>query len=147
MLAYNGLVCADKYLRVLPYDTQEEINRPHYWHTTRNEHAIILYANYDMDRFRRFLKSPSFATTYNITDERMEKLKVDDHALMHFDYSLLKQILFGDVSITEQDGAYEKRIEERGEIIKMPQQAEREHIMANDPRYQSKDNVKDKDLQ
>ena len=108
---------------------------------------LFFMANYYMDRFRRFVESDSFVNTYDLDTDQIEKLKSDDYALMHFGYDLLKQVLFGDKSIKEREGAYEKRIEERGEIIKMRQQAEREHMLANDPRYKPEDNIQDKDLQ
>ncbi|MCK5336447.1 MAG: hypothetical protein KAQ67_09795 [Gammaproteobacteria bacterium] len=108
---------------------------------------LFFMANYDMHQFRRFVESDSFANTYDLDTDQMEKLKSDDYALMHFGYDLLKQVLFGDKSIKERDDAYEKRIEERGEIIKMHQQAEREHLMIYDPRYKPDEKAKDKDLQ
>jgi len=66
---------------------------------------------------------------------------------MHFDYDLLKQILFGDKSIKNVTMPYEKHIEEQDEIIKMRQQDEREHLIINDPRFKPDEKIKDKDLQ
>lgn len=109
---------------------------------------LFFMANYDMDRFRHFIESTSFSKTYVIADEEMEKLKTDDYALMKFGFRLLKQVLFGDKSITERDVAYEQRIEERGDIIQMCQKAEREAMLENaPPRYKPEDDVKEEDLQ
>lgn len=66
---------------------------------------------------------------------------------MHFGYDLLKQVLFGDKTIAEHEGAYEKRIAERGAVIKMRQQAERDAMMEYDPRYKAENKVKEEDLQ
>jgi len=54
---------------------------------------------------------------------------------MHFGYDLLKQVLFGDKGNKEPDSAYEKRIEEHGEIIKMRLQTGRKTIITTNPRY------------
>lgn len=75
----------------------------------------------------------------------MVKLKTDNYALMKLVFRLLKQVLFGEKSITELDGAYEKRIEERGNIIQMRAKAEREAMLENDPRYKPEDDIKEKD--
>lgn len=77
----------------------------------------------------------------------MLKIKTNDAALMKFSYEPLKQAHFRDKPIPAHDGAYEIRIEERGEIIKIRQETEREHIMQNDSRYKTEDNFKDGNLQ
>jgi len=107
---------------------------------------LFFMAYYDIDRFRRFVESDRFANKYDLDTGQIEKLKSDDYALILFRYDLLKQALFDDKSIKQCDSAYEKRIEERGEIIKMRQQTGRETIVINNPRYKFEDNIKDKDL-
>lgn len=72
---------------------------------------LFFMTNYEMNRFRHFIESTSFSKTYDIADEAMEKLKTDGYALINFCFRLLKQVLFGDKSITKRDNAYEQRIE------------------------------------
>lgn len=71
---------------------------------------LFFMANYDMGHFRRFVISDSFAKTYDIADDEMEKLITDDYALIKFGGQRLKQVLFGEKSINEREGDYEKRI-------------------------------------
>jgi chaperonin cofactor prefoldin len=53
----------------------------------------------------------------------MEK---EDLALMQFGVRLLKQVLFGDVTIPVKKNVVEQRIEERKEILEMRRKAEAE---------------------
>lgn len=85
---------------------------------------MFFMASYDIDRFRRFVMSDSFIKMYDITDEEYEKYEKDDIALMHFGFTLMKQVFFGEMEIKEREGAWEKRVEERREILEFRKQAE-----------------------
>jgi len=87
------------------------------------------------------------AFSKNIDTDQIEKLRSDDYALPHFYYYLLIKLCLMINTFKECDRAYEKRIEDRGEIIKMRQQAEYMHLMTNTPRYKPDEKVKDEDLQ
>jgi hypothetical protein len=76
-------------------------------------------ASYDMDRFRRFVTSDSFRKTYNLSDEFYKTVESDDVALMQFGFKLLRQVLYGEIEIPEVEGAWQKRLEERQEILTM----------------------------
>ncbi len=78
---------------------------------------LFFMASYDVDRFRRFVMSDSFKTMYEISDEQFTSFQADDVALMEFGFALMKQVLFGELSIKEREGAYDKRTEERKEIL------------------------------
>ncbi len=91
---------------------------------------------FDLDRARRFVSSPSFIATYELDADEMAKLEKDDIALLHFGLRFLKQTLFGeDHGIAMKEGAKEKRIAERKDIIQARIKAETEHKMKTDPRY------------
>ncbi|UCB53761.1 MAG: YkgJ family cysteine cluster protein, partial [Thiotrichales bacterium] len=81
-------------------------------------------AGYDIDRFRRFVMSDSFIKMYDLSDDEYESLEKDDIALMKFGFRLMKQVFFGELSIKEREGAWEKRVEERREILEYRRQAE-----------------------
>jgi hypothetical protein len=81
-------------------------------------------ASYDMDRFRRFVISDSFRKTYQLGEAFYEAVGNDDIALMQFGFKLMRQVLYGELSIPEVEGAWEKRMEERDEILKMRREIE-----------------------
>jgi len=85
---------------------------------------LFFMASYDVDRFRRFVTSDSFKKMYDISDEEFANFENDDIALMQFGFKLMKQVLFGELSIKEREGAYDKRADERREILEMRKQAE-----------------------
>ena len=85
---------------------------------------LFFMASYDVDRFRRFVISDSFKNMYTITDEEFASFENDDIELMKFGFKLMKQVLFGELSIKEREGAYDKRAEERKEILAYRKQAE-----------------------
>ena len=86
---------------------------------------LFFMASYDMDRFRRFVTSDSFKKTYNLSPEFYDAVGKDDVALMQFGFKLLRQVLYGELSIPEVEGAWEKRLEERAEILRMRREIER----------------------
>jgi len=78
---------------------------------------LFFMASYDVDRFRRFVGSDSFKTMYDISDEEFKTFADDDIALMQFGFRLMKQVLFGELSIKEREGAYDKRADKRKDIL------------------------------
>ncbi len=85
---------------------------------------LFFMASYDMDRFRRFVTSDSFRKTYNLSDKFYQVVETDDIALMQFGFKLLRQVLYGDIEIPEVEGAWEKRLDERKEILEMRREIE-----------------------
>ena len=85
---------------------------------------LFFMASYDMDRFRRFVTSDSFRKTYNLSEEFFDAVANDDIALMQFGFKLMRQVLYGELSIPEVEGAWEKRLEERAEVLKMRKEIE-----------------------
>lgn len=85
---------------------------------------LFFMASYDLDRFRRFVMSESFIKMYDLTDEEYDELEQDDIALMKFGQRLMKQVFFGEKTIKEREGAWEKRVQERREIFELRRKAE-----------------------
>lgn len=85
---------------------------------------LFFMASYDVDRFRRFVLSDSFKNMYTISAEEFASFEKDDIELMKFGFALMKQVLFGEMVIKERDGAYDKRTEERKEILAYRKAAE-----------------------
>jgi hypothetical protein len=80
--------------------------------------------SYDTDRLRRFILSDSFKASYDLDERFYETMAKEDLALMQFGTRLLKQVLFGEVTIPVKENAAEKRIEERKEVLEMRKKAE-----------------------
>jgi len=89
---------------------------------------LFFMASYDVDRFRRFILSDSFKKMYDVSTEEFASFESDDIALMQFGFALMKQVLFGEISIKEREGAGDQRAEERKEILAYRKEVEiKEH--------------------
>lgn len=64
---------------------------------------------YDLDTFRSFVASNGFTELYDLPAEEANKIRVDDTALMLFGFRFLRQVLFGEDSISQKREAAEKR--------------------------------------
>lgn len=73
---------------------------------------------YDIDRFSSFVASDGFNAMYDIEAEEMKKILSDDTELMLFGFRFLKQILFGENTITQRVEGVEKRKESYQEKAK-----------------------------
>jgi hypothetical protein len=56
-------------------------------------------ACYDIDRFRAFVASDGFADLFDLPNDEMQKVLVDDTELMLFGFRFLRQTLFGEITI------------------------------------------------
>jgi hypothetical protein len=78
---------------------------------------------YDIDTFRSFVSSEGFTSLYDLPADETAKILKDDTALMLFGFRFLRQVLFGENSITLKKEGAEKR---REQVQKMTEQIERE---------------------
>ncbi|MBU0499831.1 MAG: YkgJ family cysteine cluster protein [Gammaproteobacteria bacterium] len=85
---------------------------------------LFFMACYDIDRFKTFALSPSFRASYKLDPSVFEQIEIDDTFALQFSMAFLKQVLFGEKTIAEQEGAWEKRVAERKEIWELRRQAE-----------------------
>jgi len=97
---------------------------------------LFFMACFDQDRFRRFIASDAFKKNYTVDDATYEEIATDDIACMYFGFRLLRQVLFNEQTLGEVDGALDKRVEERKEVMDMRRKLEIEKMKANDP-YQA----------
>ncbi len=99
---------------------------------------LFFMASYDIDRFRRFVTSDSFKKTYNLSDEFYQVVEKDDIALMQFAFKLLRQVLYGEIEIPEVEGAWQRRLEERKEILEMRREIEKtEHARNREAEFKA----------
>lgn len=76
-------------------------------------YQLFFLASYNLDSFRQFIQSDGFLDVYDLEAETFQQLLNDDVALLHFSMQLLKQILFGEMTIAVKEDALEKRIQRR----------------------------------
>lgn len=72
---------------------------------------------YDTDRFKEFLQSKNFRSVYSVDDSEYQLILDDEIKRLKFGYRLLRQVLFGEMSIPMVEGSFDKRMVERGEAL------------------------------
>lgn len=70
---------------------------------------FFFMASYDPDTFRAFATSESFRESYDLPPELFDEIETSDEALLEFSARLLRQVLFGEVSIPVRQEAVEER--------------------------------------
>jgi len=75
---------------------------------------FFFMASYDLDRFREFVKSEGFNTTYDVDAETMDRLLSDDLALMEFGDRMIRQIMYAENTIPMKEDALETHLARRG---------------------------------
>lgn len=94
---------------------------------------FFFMCSYDVDRFRKFIVSPNFRNVYLLEDDYYKQLLEDDYELVRFGFKLLAQVLFGEMSIPLVKDAYEKRYEERKDVIEAKFKLAEELAKREDP--------------
>ena len=76
---------------------------------------LFFVACYDLDRFREFVVAPTFNDVYILDDVLKQQLATDDVVLLQFAFRLLRQVLFGEVSIETKTDAVDIRLAHKKE--------------------------------
>jgi Fe-S-cluster containining protein len=76
---------------------------------------FFFMACYDLDRFREFVRSTGFSTTYDIDQSTRDELMSDDMALMRFGDRMIRQIMYGEETIPLKHDALEQHLTRRGD--------------------------------
>ena len=76
------------------------------------------------DGIRKFAAPPNFRSIYD---------RDDDYELVRLGFRLLAQVLFGDKTVPFVKGAYDKRYEERKDVIEAKFKLAEELTKQNDP--------------
>jgi hypothetical protein len=71
-------------------------------------------ACYDLDRFREFVRSEGFKTTYDIDHPTRDELLRDDMALLRFGDRMIRQIMYAEETIPLRANAMEEHLARRG---------------------------------
>ncbi|OGI37376.1 MAG: 50S rRNA methyltransferase [Candidatus Muproteobacteria bacterium RBG_16_62_13] len=76
---------------------------------------LFFMACYDLDRFRPFVASEQFGEAYELPDEELQKILLDDKELMLFAFRFLRQVMFGEQTIAMRPDALDKRLARKRE--------------------------------
>jgi Fe-S-cluster containining protein len=71
---------------------------------------LFFMACYDVDRFREFVFSSSFTNLFELGQEEKDAFATDDIALMQFAFRFLRQVMFGEESISLNAEAAQERL-------------------------------------
>ena len=69
--------------------------------------------SYDIDNFRAFLQSPGFTEIFEIDGQEKQDLTEDKDKLFQFSCRFLKQVLYGEISISVNSEATQRRVQKR----------------------------------
>jgi hypothetical protein len=76
---------------------------------------FFFMACYDLDRFREFVRSSGFSTTFDIDQATRDELLTDDMALLRFGDRMIRQIMYGEESIPLKSDALDQHLARRGD--------------------------------
>jgi Fe-S-cluster containining protein len=76
---------------------------------------FFFMACYDLDRFREFIKSTGFSTTYDLDEATRNELLTDDMALLRFGDRMIRQVMYGEETIALKGDALEQHLARRGD--------------------------------
>jgi len=79
---------------------------------------FFFLGSYNLDGLRSFIQSDGFTEVYDLDNATFTQLKTDDVALLQFGFRLLKQVLFGEMTISLKTDATQKRVQRRREQTK-----------------------------
>ncbi len=87
---------------------------PYIGRMSKTSLKFFFMASYDVDRFREFIKSEGFSSTYDVDQETMDKLLADDIALMQFGDRMVRQIMYAEETIPMKQDALDTHLARRG---------------------------------
>ncbi|MCF8199620.1 MAG: YkgJ family cysteine cluster protein [Sulfuritalea sp.] len=77
---------------------------------TLRSRQLFFMACYDIDRFREFVSAESFGKLFDLPPSEKEAMLADDVALLQFAFRFLRQVLFGEESISLNAEAAQERL-------------------------------------
>ena len=87
---------------------------PYIGRMSMTSRKFFFMASYDLDRFREFVRSEGFKTTYDVDADTMERLLIDDVALMEFGDRMIRQIMYAENTIPMKQDALDTHLARRG---------------------------------
>ena len=83
-----------------------------------SQRSMLLFdmCSYDMESFREFIQSDGFQALFDLDRDTVNELLDNEDKLLLFSFRFLKQVLFGEKTISMKEGAKERRAEQRKEV-------------------------------
>lgn len=81
---------------------------------------LYFMACYDMDRFREFVRSEGFQSSFSLEEDYHHQLMNNEEELLQFGFRFIKQVMFGEVTIPVREDAVqmrEQRLREQQEML------------------------------
>ncbi len=84
------------------------------------ERSLQLFdmCSYDMDSFKDFIQTTGFRDIVDLEDSEIDGLLEDEDKCLQFSFRFLKQVLFGEKTISIKEGARDRRIADRKDVWK-----------------------------
>jgi hypothetical protein len=99
---------------------------------------LFYLASYNLDGFRDFISTASFAELFELDPAEKQALLANDEQLLRFAFRFLKQALFGEITIPVRADAAEKRRERyRQRVEQLEREAAERKSMDQDAQYES----------
>ena len=99
---------------------------------TLRSRQLFFIACYDIDQFRAFVSSEAFNKLFVLSDAEKATTLIDDGELLQFAFRFLRQVLFGEATITlEEKAATDRREKARQRQLEIEREAA-ERIARND---------------
>ncbi len=104
---------------------------------TKSSLQLFFMVCYDLDRFRSFVVSDGFNELYDLDTKDTIEILGDDAKLMLFGFRFLKQVLFGENTITmKKDAATERMVRYQEKIQRLEQEAVSKRLAEQDEMYE-----------
>ncbi len=95
---------------------------------------------YDIDRFSLFVASEGFSDIYDLPPEELKNILCEDVELMQFGFRFLRQVLFGEETITlRQEATQERRARHLERLQRIETEAAARRAMEQDEMYDGPD--------
>ncbi len=125
---YNGADRAWRQVVLKKRSSGPTIGKP----STRS-YQLFFLASYNLDGFREFVSTEGFNDVYELEEDIQQSLQNDDMYLMQFAFRLLKQVLYGEMTIPLRADAEERRIQRRRELAALKGEPEFEDRGYDEP--------------
>jgi len=91
---------------------------------TKRSLQFFFMTCYDVDRFREFVANPGFNEVYALDAGERDGILADDVPLLQFGFRLLRQVLFGEVTIAVRPEEAERRgTRQREQLARLEREA------------------------
>ena len=123
-----------------PFILKKKSSGPSTGKPSKRSLELLFRARDDIDRFGQFVASDGFSDIYDLPAQELKDILCDDVALMQFGFRLLRQVLFGEESITlRQEAAEQRRLRHLERRQRIETEAAARRALEQDEMYRDPD--------